>query len=477
MTLPLKILALLWLINFAPPLLAHLLGDRWNTPVDFGCNWRDGSPWFGNHKTYRGLASGLLVGILAGWVLGLTGWAGGAAALLSMTGDLLSSFIKRRLSMPSGDAVPGLDQVFEGAFPVFLFGFLFDLGYWAQFILLAVFCFGAHAGSRFYKGVLRTEPFESYPRAVNSRVRLRELRSCQVTSRPFHHFVNFEDAIYYHVFMKGVFRLLGLYERGKQNALRIDTCEVQLTFPDLPPSFDGYRVLFLSDLHLDGLDGLTETLQPIVRSLPADLCIIGGDLRMQTYGPFDEALSRFRALLPCIRAQDGIYGILGNHDCTEIIEPLSENGIRYLVNDSAAIERNGERIWLVGADDPHYYKCHDLEKAFQDVPRDGFRILAVHSNEVYREAARFNPQLYLCGHTHAGQIQLPFVGPVFTHSSAPRRFCFGPWVHEGMQGFTSGGAGVSGIPVRFACRGEVVRFTLRRGESTSCSVAVTGDHG
>lgn len=471
MILSLKILVLLYLVNFAPPLLSHCCGKRWNTPVDRGRNWRDGHRLFGDHKTVRGLAGSALVGAVAGWSLGLTAWVGTLVALLSMAGDLLSSFIKRRLALPAGGVVPGLDQVFEGAFPLLLLGPIFSFGFWTQIAILLAFGLGAFAGSWLLKAILRTEPFTAYPRTVNSRVRLQELRSCQVTTSPYHVLANFYKAFYYQVFMKGVFRLLRLYGRGKQNALRIDTCEVQFTFPDLPRSFDGYRILFLSDLHLDGLDGLTETLQPIVRSLPADLCLIGGDLRMETYGPFDEALSRFRALLPHIRSQDGVYAILGNHDCTEIIEPLSKDGVRYLVNEAARITRGDESLWLIGADDPHLYKCHDLEKAFEEVPQDGFRILAAHSNEIYRDAARFGPQLYVCGHTHAGQIQLPYVGPVFTHSSAPRSFCFGSWTFGAMQGFTSCGAGVSGIPVRFASRGEVVRFTLKRGESPTCSVS------
>lgn len=475
MSLFIKILLLLWLVNFAPPLLAHFLGARWSAPVDRNRTWRDGKPILGPHKTYRGLVGGVLAGALAGWLLGLTGWLGALGALLSMGGDLLTSFVKRRLALPSGDVSPGLDQVFEGAFPILLLGYTQGIGLGAQAALLLVFCVGAFAGSWFFKKILRAEPFDAYPRSVNSRVRLREWRSCQITANPFHHFVNFEDAIYYHVIMNGVFRLLGLYERGKRNALRVDTAEVRLTFPDLPASFDGYQILFLSDLHLDGLDGLTETLQPIVGALPADLCLIGGDLRMQTYGPFEEALARFRKLLPHIRVKDGVIGILGNHDCTEIIEPLREDGVTYLVNESVAIERNGERIWIIGTDDPHMYKCHDLDRAFQDVPADGFRILAAHSNEIYREAAAFRPHLYLCGHTHAGQIQLPRIGPIFTHSTAPRHFCFGPWTYEGMQGFTSCGAGVSGIPVRFWSRGEVVRFTLKRGDCVSCSVSVHGN--
>lgn len=467
-----SILVLLWSINFAPPFVAHFLGERWSTPVDLGRGWHDGRRLFGDHKTWRGIGIAVPAGILAGAVLGMSGWVGLIAALLSMAGDLLSSFIKRRLGLPCGDVAPGLDQVFEGAFPLLLLGPLYGLSPWATTAILVVFCLGAYGGSWLLKRILRMQPFNAYPREVRSLVRFRELRSCQILSNPFHHFINFENAVYYHVFMKSVFRLLGIYETGKRNALEIETCEAQMTFSDLPRAFDGYRVLFFSDLHLDGLDGLTERLQPILRSLPADLCIIGGDLRMRTYGPFDEALSHFRELLPHIHVRDGIYGILGNHDCTEIIEPLTRDGIRYLVNESAVIERNGERIWLIGSDDPHYYRCHDLPRAFEETPDDGFKILVVHSNEIYREAADFGPRLYLCGHTHAGQIQLPYIGPVFTHSSAPRRFCFGPWAYGSMHGFTTRGAGVSGVPVRFATRGEIVRITLRRGPVEGCSVTV-----
>ena len=88
----------------------------------------------------------------------------------------------------------------------------------------------------------------------------------------------------------------------------IEKQEVSFHFCDLPPAFDGYKVLFLSDLHLDGLDGLTEKVIQIIRQTPADMCILGGDFRMETYGPFAAALSQLRLLLPEIRAKDGILG-------------------------------------------------------------------------------------------------------------------------------------------------------------------------
>jgi len=259
-----------------------------------------------------------------------------------------------------------------------------------------------------------------------------------------------------------------VYEKGRKNALKLREEHVTLEFPDLPGAFDGYRILFLTDLHLDGLEGLTERLLEIVRRIRADLCIVGGDLRMETHGSFAPALAQVRRLLPEICAKDGIYGILGNHDCLEIIEPLSEYGIQFLVNDSAVLTRDGERIHLAGVDDPHYFKCHDLDQAFEKVPPREFAILASHSNEIYREAAAYGPRLYLCGHTHGGQIRLPVVGALFTHSKAPRRLLHGRWSYDGMEGYTSGGVGVSGVPVRFATEGEVSVITLKRKTLKVC---------
>ncbi len=319
---------------------------------------------------------------------------------------------------------------------------------------------GAYGGSVFLNRVLLKRPFESYPRRIRALTRFRELISCKITASLFPYLLNFEDAVYYHLFMKSVFKALGVYERGRRNALVIEKLEVPFHLCGLPPAFNGYKILFLSDLHIDGLDGLTERIIEIVRETPVDMCILGGDFRMNTYGHFTDAFRELGRLLPEIRAKDGIFGVLGNHDCLEIVDALKGKGVSFLVNDSYAVERSGECIWIVGVDDRHYYKASDLESAFEDLPLKTFSILVSHSNEIYKEAHKYRPDLFLCGHTHAGQIRVPIFGPIFTHSKAPRRFCHGKWDYEGMPGYTSAGAGVSGVPVRFNSKGEVTVFTL-----------------
>jgi uncharacterized protein len=462
MWLYLRILILLWVINFIPPLLTYIFEDKWNTPVDLGRRFWDGRPLCGHHKTFRGLLAGVAAGVLSGLILGFPWWLGLQVGLLSMAGDLTSSFIKRRLGTSSGDIVPVLDQGFEGLFPLWALSRHFLLGTVQVILLLVLFCIGAYCGSLFLNRVLRAIPFENYPRLLRPRVRFKEFRSCQITSSPLRYFMNFEDAFYYHILMKTVLRLMGLYEKGKRNALHVETRSITFYFRDLPPHFDDFSILYLTDLHLDGLDGLTEEVKALVRMQSVDLCIVGGDLRMDTYGPFTEALSRFQHLIGEIRSRDGIIAVLGNHDCLEMIEPLEQSGVTVLLNDAKAIESNGEKIWIVGVDDPHYFKCHDLDAAFSEVPREAFSIFVAHSNEIYREAAAYNPQLYLCGHTHGGQIQVPPFGAIFTHSKAPRSLLYGPWQYDRMLGYTSCGVGVSGVPVRFSTQGEVVLITLKR---------------
>ncbi|MGE5504702.1 MAG: metallophosphoesterase, partial [Actinomycetota bacterium] len=97
-----------------------------------------------------------------------------------------------------------------------------------------------------------------------------------------------------------------------------------------------------------------------------------------------------------------------------------------------------------------------------------FGIALVHSPELAPEAAAAGHRLYLCGHTHGGQISLPGGIPVLTHDQrrhgqVPRRLARGRWSHGAMTGITSTGAGASGIPLRFATPPEMLRITLRRG--------------
>jgi predicted MPP superfamily phosphohydrolase len=257
-----------------------------------------------------------------------------------------------------------------------------------------------------------------------------------------------------------VLKFSGIYQRGLRNAL--DICQTTFTIsdPNLPPAFHGFKILFLSDLHIDGNDALIQPFCEALQEVEVDLCLLGGDYRFHIRGEFRKVMDRFEQFVPCIRSKEGIIGILGNHDSWEMIRPLERLGIVMLVNETMAITRKDERIWVLGLDDPHYYKCDDYQKANQGIPDDAFRILLSHATAVLFNLDSEPVNLCLCGHTHAGQISLPVLGPVITHSTLKGPFVYGHWQYKHIKGYTTSGVGTSAIPVRYNTRSEIVVITL-----------------
>lgn len=256
-------------------------------------------------------------------------------------------------------------------------------------------------------------------------------------------------------------KAFGLYDRGHKEALSPVVREIELAFPQLPRAFDGFRLLHLSDLHIDGVDGLTEVVAEILEGIEADVCVISGDFRFEDEGPCDEVYRRVRKLLPGMAAPHGTYATLGNHDESTIAFALEEMGIRMLINDSVEIDRGRDSIWLAGVDDDFDYKSDDLPAALAEVPGHAFKVLLAHTPDLYQQAADSDIHLYLCGHTHGGQIRVPKIGALRSNARCPRAYTYRSWNHNGMHGYTSGGVGCSSLPVRLNCPPEIILFTLR----------------
>ncbi len=458
-----KILVILIVANAAPILSAGFFSKWRCRPLDNGRRLADGNPMLGESKTLCGLFSGIGAAGILSFLIGLPLGMGLLIAGVSLLGDLLTSFIKRRLGIAEGETIHLLDHLLEGALPLLLCKGLFSISWSLILVLLMIFLGCGLLGSKIAKLILSSRTCRvNFIRTVRSPASFREWRACHTALSPFARLLNFENVIYYRWLIEGTIRLLGLYQRGEQNALNIRLKSIQLESNDLPSAFNSYRILFISDLHLDGLPDLCQRLIGVVKDLQADICLLGGDYRMEMYGCFKEANRQLDRLVGHIRTRDGVFGILGNHDCLEIAPALEDSRICMLVNESVTIDRQDQSLSIVGIDDPHYYQCHDMEKAFSEVPPDGFTILLAHSPEVVVDMEGWRVNLCLCGHTHAGQIRLPWIGPLFTHCRAPRKYASGLWSHNGTVGYTSSGAGSSGVPVRFNCPPEVVLLTLIR---------------
>jgi len=462
MVIILKIVAFILLVNFLPFAASIICEERFSRPIDGGLLWRDGRPLLGSHKTFRGLLSGVLGGVIISPMLQISWSVAAGAALLSMSGDLLSSFIKRRLNYPSGKPVPVFDHFFESLFPLLFLDNFLQLRLWHLTAILLSFIIVAHLGALFWQYILYQPPPKNYPRIIRSPVRWREWRACHPPLARWHYLFNLTSVLSNLVLLTGIFKITGLYNKGIKNSLDLEKVELAFECNDLPENFDCFRILLLTDLHLDGIEELTDTLIDQLRGVECDLCLIGGDIRMKTYGPMAQSLRHLRRLLPHIRSRHGVFAVLGNHDCIEMTPEFEEMGIIMLINDSWEIEESGESLWIVGLDDPHYFKVDDASQAVQGIPEDGFKIFLVHSPESYKRAAYFNGHIYLCGHTHGGQICLPGRKPILTNSRAPRFTASGLWQYGGMTGYTSRGVGASSIPLRFNCPGEISLITLRR---------------
>jgi predicted MPP superfamily phosphohydrolase len=250
-------------------------------------------------------------------------------------------------------------------------------------------------------------------------------------------------------------RLTGLQSRGEQNALTPVVRGVRLAYDNLPERFCGFRILHLTDLHADGLMGFADVVSERIRDLDVDLCVMTGDYRFGVSGSCQRVYPPMERILNSINARLGIIGILGNHDVSDEIPELERMGVRMLINEALELRHNRDSLWVIGVDDPHYYGCDDLPGALRSVPSEAFKILLVHTPEIIKEAAESGVNLYLCGHTHGGQICLPLIGPIITHTDCPREYLRGVWKYKNLQGYTSTGVGTSGVPVRFFCPPEI----------------------
>ena len=275
------------------------------------------------------------------------------------------------------------------------------------------------------------------------------------------HFFHLENWYSIHGLIRGALTLTGLHARGRRNVLDIRRRVNDIWLRRLPPAFDGYTLLHLSDLHLDMSEAHLERLVASVQGLAHDVCVLTGDFRFRTFGPYAPALQALARLRPHLG--EAVYAVLGNHDTIRMVPGMEALGIGVLMNESVRIERNEAALTLVGIDDAHYYRTHNFHKAAADVATDACAILLSHTPEPYRHAAHADFSLMLSGHTHGGQICLPGGMPILTDSDAPRALARGPWQHHGMVGYTSVGCGASIVDVRLNCPPEITLHRLHCG--------------
>lgn len=244
----------------------------------------------------------------------------------------------------------------------------------------------------------------------------------------------------------------------------LDVKKLTMNHPKIPMSFEGFTIIQFSDTHLSEFFTLKqlETLVNKINSLSPDLILFTGDLMDEpnNYSHINDIVP----VLEKLKAPFGKYAVYGNHDHggygTDIYKNVIEmSGFTLLVNEVTNISKeDGSKIAIAGIDDLILGKP-SYEGTLGNLNRDLFTILLAHEPDAALETKNFLVDLQLSGHSHGGQIQLPFLGPLITPPYAMHYF-EGMYEIDSMKLYVNRGIGTTRLPFRFLSPPEITQFTL-----------------
>ncbi|NOU65203.1 twin-arginine translocation signal domain-containing protein [Paenibacillus sp. LMG 31461] len=243
----------------------------------------------------------------------------------------------------------------------------------------------------------------------------------------------------------------------------IQTTTVKLSYKRYPASFAGMRIVQFSDTHISkyyGLAHLTRLVQLLQRQEP-DILVFTGDLFDSRQGEISDDVI---PVLSQLHAAYGKFAVLGNHDlrmdAARITEVLEQSGFKVLVNESQRISRGDESIHIVGVDEM-FHGNPNLPLALKGIDQDEFVLLLAHEPDFADLASSYPVDLQLSGHSHGGQIRIPFYGSVFTPDLG-QKYSIGLYNFDGTEFhvYTNRGIGTTLLPIRFNCRPEITVFVL-----------------
>ena len=244
-----------------------------------------------------------------------------------------------------------------------------------------------------------------------------------------------------------------------------------------PARLEGFTIALLSDFHYDPYfsEHPLHAAVSMVNGLHPDLIVLAGDfVSVPLFNETDEKDQKAAlAAEPCARllrqmqAPHGLWAVLGNHDCftdaNVVTRAVRSQGIQVLANQSVPIEASGGRFWLSGVDDV-MAGSPDLDLTLKPVPGDEATILLAHEPDYADYVAHHPVDLQLSGHSHGGQVRIPFVGPLYLPELA-RKYVWGLYTIGSLTLYTNPGLGTVGLPVRWNCPPEITLLTLRRAAS------------
>ncbi|MCB1021571.1 MAG: metallophosphoesterase [Acidobacteria bacterium] len=261
-----------------------------------------------------------------------------------------------------------------------------------------------------------------------------------------------------------VLGIWGFWWEPSSLRVRRDSVEV----PRWPEALDSMRVAVLTDLHIGspykGLDSLRKLVRR-TNELEPDLILLPGDFVIQ--GVLGGTFVRPEEIVPelaKLHAPLGVFAVMGNHDWwlrrpREMIAAFEQNGVPLLLDQAVRVDTGKAPFWVMGIGD-FWETDHDVDAALAMVTDDAPVIAFTHNPDIFPDMpARVN--LTIAGHTHGGQVYIPFVGRPVVPSEFGERYAIDEVREDGRVLYVSSGVGTSMLPVRFLVPPEITMLELK----------------
>jgi predicted MPP superfamily phosphohydrolase len=236
---------------------------------------------------------------------------------------------------------------------------------------------------------------------------------------------------------------------------RIEVKMIQI--PTAKLNQTSFRVVQISDLHCDKKELNEKLMVELTNKLEPDVIVFTGDAVN-----YPSALPLFKGTMKSLNASLGKLAVYGNWETQHWrgLDYYSDTGFQHIDNDTVELLKNGETITVTGlsCDKPNAAK-----KIFQELPNDRFNVFLYHYSSLIESIDNYNIDLYLCGHTHGGQVALPFYGALITMSKFGKRYESGMYTVGNTILYVNRGIGMDAFPaprVRFLARPEITVFDI-----------------
>lgn len=244
--------------------------------------------------------------------------------------------------------------------------------------------------------------------------------------------------------------------------------KIKIEIKNLPDSFDGIKIVQISDIHSKKFGRKEKAVLKIINELNPEYIFITGDIIDHKTKNLDlcrEFWQRLGNSYP-----NRIFAVFGNHlhqnkfvNVHFFKKILQKDGIDILVNENRILKKNNDQIYLIGVDDSRT-KHHDIERAFDGVDDNSVKILLAHSPDIIEDIGVKKINIVFCGHTHGGQVKFPFIPAFWIPTKYHGKYNRGLYNVKNTLIYINRGIGTDILPIRFNSSPEITLIELKRKE-------------